>query len=69
MLAYEICYITREAKIALVYRAQMFDDRDAVRAASEPIPLRYKHFEVWRGRVCRPGHQSAATELKHRRQA
>ena len=52
MLNYEIRYITSDARLALIYKAQLEDDRDAVRAATKPIRLRYKLFEVWRGDEC-----------------
>jgi len=52
MLNYEIRYITSDARLALIYRAQLEDDRNAVLAAAQPNRLRYKLFEVWRGDEC-----------------
>ena len=52
VLNYEIRYITSDARLALIYRALLADDRDAVRAAERPVRLRYKLFEVWRGDEC-----------------
>ena len=49
MLDYEICYLTKDDKLALLYRTQLSGDRDAVSAAARPMRIRYKQFEVWRG--------------------
>ena len=52
MLDYEIRYLTNDARLAVLYRTQRNDDREAVRTAMSAGVLRYKLFEVWRGDEC-----------------
>ncbi|MBV9330622.1 MAG: hypothetical protein JOZ55_03615 [Alphaproteobacteria bacterium] len=52
MLNYEIRYLRGDHKVALIYRTQQWDDREAMLAASDAVRIRYKQFEVWRGDDC-----------------
>ena len=52
MLNYEICYLTSDDRVAIIYKTLLSDDRNAVLAACKPTRLRYKHFEIWRGDEC-----------------
>ena len=44
--------VAADARLALSYRTLQCGDRDAILTAAQPLRLRYKWFEVWRGDEC-----------------